>query len=161
MTFLLRIDDRRLHGQVLLAWGARYAPDCVVLAHDATAADQRDKARYEALADGEFDVVVETLAATTARLRENPTARHLVVVVNPRDALRLVEAGARPEVVHVAGLRDIAGKRSMTANVYLSAADAADLQALLGLGVAVELRDAPDARSVALTAATLADFLTH
>jgi PTS system mannose-specific IIB component len=155
MSAILRIDDRLLHGQVLLACAIRLRPDCIVLANDAVASTPCDRDLYLSL-DDELTIAVDTPAAVLERLRRDPQTRHLVVVGSTHDARWLIEQGVRPESAHVGGLHATPETRRLLDAVHLTKNDVDNLRAILAYGVELEAREVPDVPGVRLDAAMLA-----
>lgn len=151
---LLRIDDRLLHGQVLVAWAAALAPQRIVLASDAVAADPVRRAVYAALPEEDYAIVVASVAEAATEWSER--RRSLVVCGAPRDAVRLVDLGVPLAEINVGGLHRGEGKRELLPYVWLSRQDAAHLAALVARGVALEARDLPAGRPQRIDAAALA-----
>jgi len=150
---LLRIDDRLLHGQVLLAWAVALRPRTVVLASDEVAADPERRAVYAALPQDDYDIAIESLAPAAARLQRGDKA--LVVCASPADARRIAAQAPAVHRVQIGGLHHAAAKRELLPYVFLSEADVAELRALLERGVEIEARDLPASRGVRLDAAAL------
>jgi len=150
---LLRIDDRLLHGQVLVAWAAAMRPDRIVLASDEVASDPERRAVYAALPQDDYEIGIDTLAQAAARLRHGDKV--LVVCGSPADARRLVELGAGVQRIQIGGLHLAAGKRELLPYVHLSGADVDHLRALLARGIEIEARDLPGSRGVRLDAGVL------
>jgi mannose/fructose/N-acetylgalactosamine-specific phosphotransferase system component IIB len=150
----LRIDDRLLHGQVLVAWAAALGPRQIVLASDDIAADPERRAVYAALPHDEAEIVVATRAQAATLLRGGD--RVLAVCGSPAAARAIVEAGAGLDRIHIGGLHFADGKRRWLDYVWLSPDDCVHLQALLDGGTRVEARDLPGSRIVPLDTATLA-----
>lgn len=150
---LLRIDDRLVHGQVLVGWAGVLHPQRIVLASDTVAADPVRRAVYAQLSSDDAEVAVMTLAEAATALRAG--GRLLAVCGSPADARCLFELGCALDAVNVGGLRG-PGRRELLPFVFLTAPDAADLQAILARGVVVEARELPGSRAVRLTAAQLA-----
>ena len=151
-SVLLRIDDRLLHGQVLVAWAAALRPHRIVLASDAVAADPERRAVYAGLPQEDYELAVDTLAEAAAELRAARAERRRLLAVcgSPAEALRLVELGAGVRQVNVGGLHLAEGKRQLLGSVFLSRADAEALRALIERGVEVEARDLPGSRGIKL-----------
>jgi PTS system mannose-specific IIB component/fructoselysine and glucoselysine-specific PTS system IIB component len=150
---LHRIDDRLIHGQVLVAWGARLAPARIWLVDDEVAASDWEREVYEAAAPGvEVKVVgVAEAAAAWAAEAAAPGGAFLLV----RDlatALALVQAGAGARAFNVGGLHYAPGKVKLNEYVYLDDADRGAARALLARGVALEAQDVPATRPQALAA---------
>lgn len=152
---VLRVDERLLHGQVLVAWASALRPRRIVLASDRVAADPAQRAIYESLPRDDYEIAVETLHEAAVELRQDE--RILVVVASPADALRLVELGAGVRQVNLGGVRG-PGKRQLTSAVFLGPDDLASLRGLLEHGVAVEARELPGSHPVPVDAGVLARF---
>ena len=152
MSWMLhRIDDRLIHGQVVIAWGQRLRPRRIVVADDAAAASawERDLL-ISAVPDIEVEVsAVAEVAARHADEAARPGGAFLLV----RDlatALRLVEGGARVPSFTLGGLHYAPGKDRVSDYVYLDAADRRAARALLERGIVLEVQDVPASRPVPL-----------
>jgi len=149
MSWVLhRIDDRLIHGQVLVAWGARLAPARMWVVDDAVAANDWERDLYAEAAPGVEVHVAGVAQAAAAHAAE--AAAHGAAFLIVRDlatARRLVEAGATVSEFNVGGLHYAPGKSKVCEYVYLDDADRADARALLARGVALEVRDVPASRT--------------
>lgn len=145
MSWLLhRIDDRLIHGQVLVAWGARLSPQRLWLVDDQVAASAWERQVYEEAAPGIEVHVVSVSEAAAAWAGEAAAAGGAFLVVRDlATARRLVESGAAVGEFNVGGLHYAPGKSKVAEYVYLDDADRADARALLGRGVALDVRDVP------------------
>jgi len=148
---LHRVDDRLIHGQVVVAWGQRMSPARIWVVDDAVAASEWERELLESSAPGVTVRVTSVADAADAWAgeRDAPGGAFLLVRDLPT-ALRLVEAGAVPAMFNVGGLHYAPGKDKVNEYVYLDDADRAAARALLARGVALEVRDVPAARGVAL-----------
>ena len=154
MSWVLhRIDDRLIHGQVLLAWGARLSPARMWVVDDGVAASDWERDLFRDAAPG-FDVrVVSVAEAIAAHAAEGSTPGAAFLLVRDlATARRLVEGGARVEDWNVGGLHYAAGKDKVGDYVYLDANDRADARALLGAGVGLVVQDVPASRPQTLVA---------
>jgi PTS system mannose-specific IIB component/fructoselysine and glucoselysine-specific PTS system IIB component len=145
MSWLLhRIDDRLIHGQVLVAWGARLRPARMWVVDDDVAASEWERQVYSDAAPG-VDVRVAGVAeAAAAHAAEAAApAGAFLLVRDLATARRLVESGADVRVFNVGGLHYAPGKEKVWEYVYLDAADRAHARALLARGVALEVCDVP------------------
>ena len=154
MSFVLhRVDDRLIHGQVLVAWGSRLEPARIWVVDDAVAANAWEADLFREAAPGiEVRVLgVAEAAADHAREAAAPGATFLLL----RDlvtARRLVEAGAVVPVLNVGGLHYRPGTHKVAEYVYLDEADVADARALLARGTALDVQDVPATRTQPLAA---------
>ena len=152
MSWLLhRIDDRLIHGQVLVAWGQRLNPARMWLVDDAVAASDWERQIYKDAAP-ELDVRVTGVAAAAAAHAAEATAPGgaFLIVRDLATARRLVEAGAEVATFNLGGLHYSPGKAKVAEYVYLDDADRADARALLARGVALEVCDVPASRAQSL-----------
>jgi PTS system mannose-specific IIB component/fructoselysine and glucoselysine-specific PTS system IIB component len=148
MSWLLhRIDDRLIHGQVLVAWGARLAPARIWLVDDAVAASAWERDLFRESAPG-IDVHVVTVAEASAAHAAESVAEGgaFLLVRDLATARRLVEAGAAVGDWNVGGLHYAPGKDKVNDYVYLDAADRADARALLAAGAGLVVQDVPASR---------------
>jgi mannose/fructose/N-acetylgalactosamine-specific phosphotransferase system component IIB len=148
---LHRIDDRLIHGQVVVAWGHRFHPRRIWVVDDAAAADPLEREVFEGAAEGVRVSVVTVAEAAAAYASESAAAGAAFLLV--RDlaaALRLVDAGAAVPTFNVGGLHYAPGKRKVNEYVYLDDADRAAARGLLARGVALEVQDVPASRPMPL-----------
>lgn len=154
MSFALhRIDDRLIHGQVLVAWGARYSPQRMWVVDDAVAASPWEKALFADAAPG-IDVRVYTVAeAAAAHAAEaGASGGTFLLVRDLATARRLMEAGVRVPSWNLGGLHYAPGKSKVNEYVYLDDADRLDARALLAAGIALDVQDVPASRAMTLVA---------
>jgi len=148
MSWILhRVDDRLIHGQVVIAYGQRLQPRRIWVADDAAAASVWEKTLLLSAAPGiEVRVVtVSEAAAAYAAEAEAPGGAFLLV----RDlaaALALVEAGAALPTLNLGGLHYAPGKTKVNEYIYLDEHDRSAARALLERGVTLEVQDVPATR---------------
>ena len=148
MSWVLhRIDDRLIHGQVLVAWGSRLDPARIWVVDDGVAASDWERDLFRDAAPG-IDVRVASVADAAAAHAAEVAARGaaFLLVRDLATARRLVEAGARVAEWNVGGLHYAPGKDKVNDYVYLDAADRADARALLLAGVGLVVQDVPASR---------------
>jgi len=154
MSWLLhRVDDRLIHGQVVVAWGQRLRPVRIWVADDASAADEWERELLATVAPGiEVHVVpVAEAAAAYAGEAAAPGGAFLLV----RDlgtALAVVEAGAAIPSFTLGGLHYAPGKEKVNDYVYLDARDRDAAKALLAAGARLIVQDVPASRPLPLGA---------
>jgi mannose/fructose/N-acetylgalactosamine-specific phosphotransferase system component IIB len=152
MSWILhRVDDRLIHGQVVIAWGQRLNPNRIVVVDDASAADDWERDLLQSAApDAEVRVwSVAQAAAGYAAEAAAPGSAFLLIRDLPK-ALALVEAGAAIPSFNLGGLHYAPGKTKVNDYVYLDARDRDAARALLSRGVALDVQDVPASRPLAL-----------
>ena len=152
MSWLLqRVDDRLIHGQIVVAWGGRLAPARIWIADDAAAGDAWERDLLASAAPG-VEVRVVTIAEAAARWAEEAAAPGgaFLLVRDLLSALALVEAGAAPRRLTIGGLHHAPGRVKVNDYLYLGPADRRAATALLARGVALEAQDLPATRPTPL-----------
>jgi PTS system mannose-specific IIB component/fructoselysine and glucoselysine-specific PTS system IIB component len=148
---LIRVDDRLVHGQVVVAWGGRLHPQRIVVADDPAASSAWER---DLLTSGAPGVEIQVLGlADTAEMfaREaGASGTAFLVLRDLAGALELVRRGVRPARINLGGLHYAAGKQKVNDYIYLDAADRAAVRELRAAGVTLEVQDVPSTRPVAL-----------
>jgi mannose/fructose/N-acetylgalactosamine-specific phosphotransferase system component IIB len=142
---LVRIDDRLVHGQVVEGWLRLMRLNHIVVASDVVSADETQKALYFlAVPHG---VALQCLSITEAAAEWQRDAwgedKVIVLLSNPEDTLRLLEAGAPIHSVNVGGLHFREGRVQVLKAVSLDDRDVAALRGLSSRRVALEARPLP------------------
>ena len=152
MSWLVhRIDDRLIHGQVVIAWGERFHPARIYVVDDASAASDWERELLRA-ASPDAEVRVLTVAEMAEGYAPEVTAPGgaFLLVRTLAVARALVEAGASVPAFTLGGLHYAPGKQKVNEYLYLDDADRADARALLERGVRLEAQDVPASRPAPL-----------
>ena len=150
---LVRVDDRLIHGQVVVAWGERMRPRRIWVVDDAAAADSWEKELLASAAPG-IVVRVATVTEAAAHFAEEAAAEGgaFLLMRNLATAVALLEAGAELRTVNLGGLHYAPGKSKVNEYIYLDANDRAHARLLVGRGLVLEVQDVPASRAQALAA---------
>lgn len=152
MSWILhRVDDRLIHGQVLLGWGMRLGPARIVVADDASAANDWERELLES-ASPDVAVRVRTVADAAAgyAAEASQAGGAFLLVRDLATALALIEAGAPIPSFNLGGIHYAPGRTKVNEYVYLGDADRVAARALLARGVLLEAQDVPVSRAVPL-----------
>jgi mannose/fructose/N-acetylgalactosamine-specific phosphotransferase system component IIB len=150
---LYRVDERLIHGQVVVGWGSELHPDEIVVVDDELAASSWEQDLYAMGLPDELITRFERVDEARDHLEEWRSNRHRIVVLT-RDVntmRRLADAGSmRGEEVNIGGIHYAPGREAVLPYVYLSKAEMGEMGALEGEGVRIIARDLPNARKVDL-----------
>jgi PTS system mannose-specific IIB component/fructoselysine and glucoselysine-specific PTS system IIB component len=153
MTLVLyRIDDRLIHGQVVVGWGQPLDIRFIVLVDDEVASSEWEQELYRMGVPPEMDVYFHSVAEAAAALpRYNAEERPgLLLTAGVAPMLRLVkEAGVRD--VNVGGIHHRADRRQRLRYVFLSPEEEQVLRQMAELGATVTAQDVPATRPVELS----------
>jgi mannose/fructose/N-acetylgalactosamine-specific phosphotransferase system component IIB len=149
---LYRIDDRLIHGQVVVGWGKPLNVRFIVLVDDAVRASAWEQELYRMGVPTDIDVVFASTAEAAERLPEwERDPRVGILVSGEIDTLAALTGNSHHvRRVNVGGLHHRPGRSERLRYVYLSDAEAAQLRALAARGVEVTAQDVPTAPAVPL-----------
>ncbi len=141
---LIRVDDRLIHGQVVVGWTQALGIQQILVADDATAANpvQRDLLLLAVPGGVTADVLPIADAAAVVRASQShvPT---IVLVKGPRELLALYRAGLPMDVVNVGNVHTAAGRRRLTKEVHATDEEIAIWRELASAGVRLEAQWLP------------------
>lgn len=151
---LYRVDERLLHGQVVVGWGERLGVDYYVVVDRELAESGWERELCRSSVPGGVDVIFLDPNAPASELRRVRARSGVGCLVTRGTAAmrRLAERGFLDgETVNVGGLH-VGGDRDLrvTDYVHLSPDERTDLRAVADRAAGVEARDLPDSRPVSV-----------
>jgi PTS system mannose-specific IIB component/fructoselysine and glucoselysine-specific PTS system IIB component len=148
---LHRIDDRLIHGQVVVGWGQPLDVRFIVLVDDQVAASEWEQELYRMGVPPDMEVYFLSVANAIAELpRFRADAREGILLTGDIDTMRrLVEAGGITSV-NVGGIHHRTGRTQRLRYVFLNNDEEAALREIATLGVSVSAQDVPGARPIPL-----------
>jgi len=148
---LNRIDDRLIHGQVVVGWGQPLDIGFIVLVDDEVACSDWEQELYRMGTPPNMEVFFHSVSAVTealARYRDDER-RGILLTGDVGSMLRLVrDAGVRE--VNVGGIHHRAGRRQRLRYVFLTPEEERLLREMADLGAVVQAQDVPAAQPVPL-----------
>jgi mannose/fructose/N-acetylgalactosamine-specific phosphotransferase system component IIB len=149
---LYRIDDRLIHGQVVVGWGQRLAIGFIVLVDDEVQASEWEQELYRMGVPPSVEVIFASTSEACARLAEwERDGRNGIVLTGDIPTMAaLCAAMPGPRRVNIGGIHARDGRTERLRYVYLSPEEEAALQALQREGAEVTAQDVPTARPVPL-----------
>ncbi len=149
---LYRIDDRLIHGQVVVGWGKPLNVGFIVLVDDTVRASAWEQELYRMGVPPEIEVVFASTAEAAARLPEwERDPRVGILLAGDIDTIAALSTNShRVRRINVGGIHHRPGRSERLRYVYLSDDEAAKLRALAAQGVEVTAQDVPMAIPVPL-----------
>jgi mannose/fructose/N-acetylgalactosamine-specific phosphotransferase system component IIB len=150
---LLRIDERLIHGQVVVGWGSRLGIKRYVVVDDALAESDWEQELYvSALPDGVTARFLTTAAAVDRFDELDDMDGRGALLTRGTDTMRaLAEAGCIDgRQVNVGGLHEGPGRTRILDYLYLGETERADLAAIAARARKVSARDLPTTSEVPL-----------
>ena len=149
---VFRIDDRLIHGQVVVGWGQPLDIRFVVLVDDTVAASEWEQDLYRMGVPPGMEVAfvdVTTAIASVGAWQADP--RRGLVLTGDIDTMRRFTLGS-PDVraVNLGGIHHAAGRTQRLRYLFLSAAEESQLREMAAGGVVITAQDVPGARPLPL-----------
>jgi mannose/fructose/N-acetylgalactosamine-specific phosphotransferase system component IIB len=153
---LFRIDDRLIHGQVVVGWGKPLNARFIVLVDDGVRASEVEQELYRMGVPPEMEVMFASTTEARQRLPdwERDPRTGILVSGDINTLAALTGNGHGVSRVNIGGLHHRPGRSERLRYVYLTDEEAAQLRALAARGVEVTAQDVPTARPVPLEAFT-------
>ncbi|MFL5612372.1 MAG: PTS system mannose/fructose/N-acetylgalactosamine-transporter subunit IIB [Gemmatimonadaceae bacterium] len=152
MTLVLnRIDDRLIHGQVVVGWGQPLDIRFIVLVDDSVAASDWEQELYRMGAPPEMEVYFLSVDAALADLPQyRADARHGMLLTADIETMRRLVDGGGITTINLGGIHHRTGRTQRLRYVFLNEDEESALRELAARGVAVTAQDVPGARPIPL-----------
>lgn len=150
---LYRVDERLIHGQVVLGWGRRLRPGRYVVVDEELAAAEWEQDLYRLSVDGKAEILFMTVDQARAAL---PWLREdsVPTVLLTRDVShmhRLASGGTLAgEEVNLGGIHHRPGRVAVRPYLHLDEEERRALRAIADEGARVTARDLPETSRVPL-----------
>lgn len=144
---LFRIDDRLIHGQVVVGWGQPLDIGFIVLVDDAVAAADWEQELYRMGVPPGVDVHFDDGASAARRLAGYAADRRAGIVLTGDIATMraLADATGAVTAVNLGGIHHRPGRVQRLRYVFLTDAEADELRAFAATGVRITAQDLPSA----------------
>ena len=149
---LYRIDDRLIHGQVVVGWGKPLGAEFIALVDDEVAASDWEQDLYRMGVPPEMDVYFDSIESAVARLPGYVAdQRKGILLTGDVESMRdLAQRSGSIERVNIGGIHHRPGRHERLRYVFLTAEEEAQLRDIVRAGVEVSAQDVPTAAPVAL-----------
>jgi mannose/fructose/N-acetylgalactosamine-specific phosphotransferase system component IIB len=150
---LCRVDDRLIHGQVVVGWGRPMGINLIILVDDQVAASEWEQELYRMAVAPEIEVRFVTVAQATAQLGEwQANGKRGLVLTGDLETMAALHA-ASPEIIHrinLGGIHHRPGRRERLPFIYLSDQELRRLATLEQSGAVITAQDLPTTPPVPL-----------
>jgi mannose/fructose/N-acetylgalactosamine-specific phosphotransferase system component IIB len=142
---LVRIDDRLIHGQVVLGWARALKPDRIVVANDRIAKNSWERKFYTSSVPSDIKVSFLDLEETARQLLNNLFKNESVMILieSVEDTYKIVELGVTLPEINIGGLHYRKGAHEVLPYVFLTDQDKSYLRELVKRSVTLVAQDVP------------------
>ena len=149
---LYRIDDRLIHGQVVVGWGQPLDIGFIVLVDDDVAASDWEQELYRMGVPPDMEVFFESVDSAAEHMsRYRADQRPGILLTGDITTMRrLIDAAGGITAVNLGGIHHRTGRIQRLRYVFLAPDEERALRDLATAGVAITAQDVPAAREVTL-----------
>jgi len=152
---LCRIDDRLIHGQVVIGWGRAMGINLIVLVEDHVAASEWEQELYRMAVAPEIEVRFVTVAEAGVHMAEwQSNGKRGLVLTGDVETMVTLRA-THPEVVqriNLGGIHHRPGRRERLPFIYLTDLELRSLREMEEGGAVITAQDLPTTPPVGLRA---------
>jgi PTS system mannose-specific IIB component/fructoselysine and glucoselysine-specific PTS system IIB component len=146
---LARIDDRLVHGQVVIGWGVPLKVQAIVLVDDGLAASDWEQEIYRMAVPPGVDLEFTTVAQAGGQLRRwEADPRTVFLLTASVEAMAQLARAGVIRRVNLGGLHAGPGRTERLRYIYLSPGEADALRAIEAGGTPVSAQDLPTSAAV-------------
>ena len=145
---LFRIDDRLIHGQVVLGWANYLQSKRIFLCDNLVVQNEWEKELYLSCVPSHLQSVILSIHETTSYLLNEsvPDDKTIVLVRSPRVLIEIAESGFSPRNVNLGGMHYMENRRQYLPYVFLSDEDINDIKILINMGISIYCQDLPTSK---------------
>lgn len=146
---LVRLDDRLIHGQVVVGWGQPLNVEFIILVDDEVRDSAWEQDLYRMGVPSSIEVVFASIEEARRRIPDWETDPRVgILLAGDIDTMAALVAGGTVPRVNIGGIHHRAGRSERLRYVYLTDEEAAKLRRLASDGIVVTAQDVPTARAV-------------
>ena len=146
---LICLDDRLIHGQVVVGWGQPLNIAFIVLVDDEVRNSAWEQDLYRMGVPPNIEVVFASIAEAERQLDQwEQDVRIGILLAGDIDTMAALVKSGQIKRVNIGGIHHRAGRIERLRYVYLTDDEAAKLRQLASNGVDVTAQDVPTARAV-------------
>lgn len=149
----IRIDDRLIHGQVVVGWGQPCELGFLVLVDDAVVDSEWEQELYRMGVPPEMDLYFDSVESAARRIADyRADARAGMLLVG--DIATIAALQARVPDIHtvtIGGIHHKEGRVPRLRYVFLTPQEEGELRALADRGVTIVAQDVPSAAPIPLS----------
>jgi PTS system mannose-specific IIB component/fructoselysine and glucoselysine-specific PTS system IIB component len=152
---LCRVDDRLIHGQVVLGWGRPLGLERIVLVDDEVAANAWEQELYRMAVPDSIDVVFATVEAAGPQLGAwHADRRRTALLTGGIEEMAALHAADHDAVhrINLGGIHHQPGRSERLPYLYLTDGELSFLRRLAADGAEIVAQDVPTAPRVGVDA---------
>jgi len=148
MIKLCRLDDRLIHGQVVIGWGEYLKPDRLILCSDEVAQNQWEKELYLSSAPPEIKTSIFTVDETIENLKKKDFQKDKLILLTDKSKIliRLFDKELTCNSVNIGGMHIKKSGIKILPYIYLDEEDINNFKTLSGRNIKLECQELPTSK---------------
>ncbi len=148
---LVRIDDRLIHGQVVIGWANFLNTREIVLCDDSVSENDWEKELYLSCVPESIKTHIMNVAETTAFInnRESDHSSAMILINSPAVLEELLKSGAQIERVNIGGIHFQDARKKYLPYLYINNEEMDAFRRCMERGVQFECLDVPTGKKIA------------
>lgn len=145
--FIIRIDDRLIHGQVIVGWVKLLNIEKILLVNEQAAKDSIKKELMRTAVPSEVDLEIGTINNGAKSLLDNSFKKQntILIVESPRDAVKLFDlTDGKINSIIIGGIHYKKGKLQLKNDLFLGRDDIKAIKYLLERNVEINYQSLPN-----------------
>lgn len=149
---LVRIDDRFIHGLVVVGWVKAINCRQIVVANDKVASNDLQKTLMKVATPEGIEIFIVTIKEAAKLIKEEKfeTGRTMLLIANPQDALRLIEEGVNIKSINLGGMHFAPDRKQLFPSISMNEEEIETCRQLASWGIEIEVRTSPEAPKINL-----------
>ena len=144
----VRIDDRLIHGQVVLGWAKPLKSKCLLICDDDIAASSWEKELYISCVSDDLKALVLNVNQTCEYIlnENNDVDKTIILVKSPEVVYTLIESGYKPNTINLGGLHFMGERKEYLPYVYMDQSEINELSNLIDQNIFIFCQDVPSGK---------------
>ena len=149
---LFRIDDRLIHGQVVIGWVNYLNSKQIILCDDSVCENEWEKELYLSIIPDNLKAQVLTLSKLADILKsgQSDLSKTIIVVSTPQVIEKLLELEVTIDKINMGGIHHKEGRSKYLSYLYLAPDEVSSLTRIMNTGISIDCQDVPDAKKIPL-----------
>ena len=150
---LYRVDERLIHGQVVLGWGGDLRPGRYIVVDDDLSASEWEQDLYRLSVPDDVEVVFSDIGTARSKLStwQTDAIRSVLLARDPTTMALLADGGSFADVhINLGGIHHQPGRREVASYLFLDDRDREAVRRMAEAGATVTGQDLPGAHRVDL-----------
>lgn len=149
---LVRIDDRLVHGQLVVGWIDFLKANYIIIINDEVSKNEIQKCLLKTAVPEGIKVKIFSVEEFNLKNDSKEIVNNKVILLftTPKDCLRVIEKGFKIDSINVGGMRCSYGKGEITPSIFLDSHDIENFKRLEETGIKIEIKMLPAERGINL-----------